>query len=419
MSTYLDKYKETLHVSVNLYSLFLIVTFIPDVFQIDNILIKHSYWVIKVFLACWIIYRNKHALSNFKTLELLFIVVSFIYVVNLYYDIFVEPLYFMTSARGGVDFTGFCLGIIIAFSFRYDPAFHSEKSFNFFWISLTIGLIAAFFLAFENLTLDAHNIRYDANSTINSIMYGQTGCALSLISIYGMVVGKSRFQKLLFLITFIIGLASIAKAGSRSPVVVLVLVSGFYFLARLGTFKGILIFCGLAILTTLYVDMIVDLLEAMGSNLAVRLNDMIVEGETSGRDNIYNNTLKIIDKSPVFGAYYVIPSGIGIKGYPHNFFLEVFLATGMLGGIPFVLLVLISFVKAYKFIKARHPASWLIILYVQIVCYGMFSTGLYTAQDFWALLFFMLSMEAYVLNPSPVAPPVIKKASPELAVSVN
>jgi O-antigen ligase len=417
MSTYLDKYKETFHVSVNLYSLFLIATFIPDVLHIDNVFIKHSFWVGKVLLACWVIFGTKHSLANFSTSELLFIIVSFVYIVNLYYDIFVDPLYFMTETRGSIDFTGFCLGIIIAFSFRYDPAFHSEKSFNFFWISLTVGLILAFFLAFENLSLDAHNVRYDANSTINSIMYGQTGCALSLISIYGIVVGKNRIHKLLFLITFVIGLASIAKAGSRSPVVVLVVVSAFYFLARLGTFRGIIIFCSLAILTTLYLDVLIDLLEAMGSNLAVRLNEAIVEGETSGRDNIYKNTLKIIDKSPIFGAYYVIPSGIGIKGYPHNFFLEVFLATGMLGGIPFMLLILASFIKAYKFIKANHPASWLIILYIQIVCYGMFSTGLYTAQDFWALLFFMLSMKAYIFTTPPVAPAVVKKSYRELAVS--
>jgi O-antigen ligase len=68
------------------------------------------------------------------------------------------------------------------------------------------------------------------------------------------------------------------------------------------------------------------------------------------------------------------------------------MTTGILGGIPFVVLVLISISKCYKFIKERHGASWILLLFLQLIVFGNFSTGLYTSQDFWILLFFVLSM---------------------------
>jgi O-antigen ligase len=116
-------------------------------------------------------------------------------------------------------------------------------------------------------------------------------------------------------------------------------------LAKLGELKGIIIICVLAGLLIIFINPIIDLLTAMGSNLAVRLTSMFVEGETSGRDIIYKNVLDIIKQSPIVGVYYIVPSGPGVGMYPHNYFLEVFMATGFLGGTPFMILIFISLVK--------------------------------------------------------------------------
>ncbi|MBA3285875.1 MAG: O-antigen ligase family protein [Nitrosopumilus sp.] len=119
---------------------------------------------------------------------------------------------------------------------------------------------------------------------------------------------------------------------------------------------------------------------------------MIEEGESSGRDQIYKHTLNIINESPIFGAYYVIPYGLQQGSYPHNFFLEAFLATGVVGGVLYVCLVFYSIYKCYNLIKQDHGSSWILLLYLQMICFGMFSTGLYSSQDFWILLFFVFSI---------------------------
>lgn len=393
MKLSLKGYKTNYHFSVNLYSVFLIVTFIPDIVGINNSLVKYFFWVVRLVLALWIIYKDYRSIFRLSLFEFLFVILALIYTTNLFIDVFLDPVPTLKNS-GVTDFIGFCIGIILALSFRHDSAFHSERSFQFFWVSLTFGLIVAYFLAIENTHLDVSNVRYDANSTINTIMYGQTGCALSLISLFGFVHYKKALLKILFALTFVVGLLSIAKAGSRSPVVVLALVSIFYMIARLGKVKGLLILSTVVGLILININAIIGLLSSMGSSLAVRLTSMIQDRETSGRDVIYANVLSIIEESPIFGSYYLIPSGIGAGGYPHNYFLEVFMATGAVGGGIFLALVLYSLFKSYNLIRTQHFSGWIIVLYLQILVYGMFSTGLYTSQDFWILLFYVGSLKA-------------------------
>jgi O-antigen ligase len=229
-------------------------------------------------------------------------------------------------------------------------------------------------------------------------MYGQTGCALALISIFGFMNNKKSVLRILFIISFILGMVSIGRAGSRSPVIALITVSIFYLIARGGIFKIVLI--GISVVSVIFIliNQIIAFLDSIGSSLTVRLTSMIVEKDTSGRDAIYQNTWNLIKESPFFGSFYVIRSGVGAGGYPHNFLLEVFLATGLFGGIPFLILLVISIYRSFKLIRNRHQSCWIVVLYLQIIVYGMFSTGLYSSQDFWVLLFFIISMNKIIFQ---------------------
>jgi O-antigen ligase len=384
-------YKEKYHFSVNFYSMFLLVTFIPDLLHFDAALIKYSFWGVRIFLCFWVYSKEKLYLSKFTPVEILFVVLSLLYAVRIFVDAFLQPLSFVADKEPG-DFFGFCIDFFLALSFRYNSAYYSEKSFKFFCTTLTIGLLLAFHFARENWELDGNNLRYDANSTVNSINYGQMGLALSLVSIYGLITYKKKLALLLFICLFVIGMLSVAKAGSRSPIVVLILVTIFFLIARFGGLKGILIFSIVVGLIFLNLDSLTHLLESTGSTLTVRLTSMVENDAVSGRNEIYANTFNIIKQSPLWGAYYIVPYGDGAGSYPHNFILEVFMATGLIGGIPFLILVGATLIKGYKIIQSKHPASWIILLYLQVIGYGMFSMGLYSSQDCWMLMFYTLSI---------------------------
>jgi O-antigen ligase len=392
----LANYKERFHFSVNFYSLFLLAMFIPDVVGMEPAPVKYAYWGLKIILAIMVIRADKRSIFSMGLTEVLFLFLASVYISRIFIDVFISPGALVGSiwnqAMGKIDFIGYCIGILLAFSLRYDPVYHSAKSFNFFWISLSVGLAVAYFLAYETYDFDVNNVRYNANTTINSIMYGQSGCALALVSLYGMINNPKKLFKLLFFATLLLGLISIAKAGSRSPVVVFFLISFVYIICRWGKLKGILIVSVAIFLFILLLPQIISLLNSSGSSLAQRLTSLIVDRETSGRDYIYANTWRLIQEYPFAGSSYVIRTGTGAGGYPHNFILEVFMATGLIGFIPFVILLIISIIKSVRIISFNSSASWICLLYLQIVAYGMFSTGIYTSQDFWTLLFFFSSM---------------------------
>ncbi len=381
-------YKEKYHFSLNFYSLFLLVTFIPDIVGIPPSLIKYGFWAIKAATAFWLITKYRKQVYDLKWAEKLFLFIAFIYFVNIFIDVFWES--YPIGIGNPIDLVGFFLSILIAFSFRYDRAFFSNSSYFFFLWTLSLGLLIAFFMAREApLPLVG---RFDANSTVNTINYGQMGCALSLVALYGFVNKSFRYSKIVYPLMFLLGLVSIIKAGSRSPVVVLLGVMVFYFFARSGFVKGLLVTGLVSIALWFSLGFLAGLSEAVGSGIVERLVSAVETGETSGRDKIYANAIAHFKDSYLFGKYYLIPSGIGKGGYPHNFFLEAFMTTGVIGGIPFVIMVVLALMKSFKILRDRHSSGWIVLLFLQLLVYGMFSSSLYSSQDFWALCFFILSM---------------------------
>ena len=385
-----ELYKRKYHFSLNFYSLFLLVTFIPDIIGLPPSLITYGFWALKAMAAFWLIIRYKKKLYDILWEEKLFFFVAAVYFLNIFIDVFWQN--YPVGMGSAIDLVGFFLSILIALSFRYDRAFISNGSYYFFLVTLSVGLVIAFFLARE-APLPLID-RFDANSTVNTINYGQMGCALSIAALYGFFNLSFKYSKIVYPFLFLLGVVSIMKAGSRSPVVVLLAVSVFYFFAKSGLVKGLIVVLGLTLVLYFSLGFLIELSEAVGSGIVTRLVSAVETGETSGRDMIYANAIALFSNSPIFGDFYLISSGPGRGGYPHNFFLEAFLTTGLIGGIPFIIMVLIALKRSYGLLKKGHRSGWIILLFLQMLVYGMFSSSLYSSQDFWALCFFIISFES-------------------------
>lgn len=358
--------------------------------------------MVKLLLAAWVLYRESGSAFIFDAAQKLYLVVILIYFTNIFVDVYLQPNPFVSgNSNGPMDLLGFSINILLALSFRYDASFDSRNSYNFFIFTLAVGLLLAFHFAKLTprlLLFDEDSTRYDANSTVNTIMYGQMGCAMCLASLFGLLKKNSAIWKGIFFVLLILGFASIAKAGSRSPVVVFAVVMAFYLTARMGMLKGLLLFAFGIVLLIIFMDPLISLLHSMGSNIGDRLKSAIVDRDTSGRELIWRNVIGLIKKSPIWGVYYIVPSGEGAGMYPHNFYLEAFMATGIIGGLPFLILVGITVVRSYNLIRLQHRVTWIILLYLQVLIFGFFSTSLYSAQEFWILMFMILT-----INVKPVA----------------
>ncbi|GAB3964278.1 hypothetical protein GCM10028806_01630 [Spirosoma terrae] len=392
-----------IYFSLNFYSIFLIITCIPDFLNLNSVIFVNIYWVTKVALALFVIYYNFSRQSNKKIIITIFYWIVIVYVINIFIDVFLEyEIEFnnLYNIHGERDLLGFILGIIIAISFKNYNQIYNRNSFNVFYVTLFIGLFIAYFTSKENFSLDTSTIRFDANSTINSIVYGQLGCALCIVSIYALINFSVDYKrKILFVACFFLGLLSIMKASSRSPLAVIVIVNLFYLFSNKGFVKSLVLLLVFFIAIVVFINPFMDFFsEVLDSNLATRTARVFSERETSGRDEIYSNTYKLIQENFLLGSYYIIKSGPGIGSYPHNYILEVFMTNGIVVGILFLIVIFYSLMTSYKIIKMSHPATWVILLYLQTLVYGMFSSSLYSAQDFWALLLFTISLSIYNLK---------------------
>ena len=84
--------------------------------------------------------------------------------------------------------------------------------------------------------------------------------------------------------------------------------------------------------------------------------------------------------SPIFGDS--IQSSYRV--YPHNMFLEVLMATGILGFIPFISMVIIAFLKGVKILKNHPEHAWIFILFSMALVQHMLSYTFYSAIYFWS-----------------------------------
>ena len=181
-------------------------------------------------------------------------------------------------------------------------------------------------------------------------------------------------------------------AGARGPVVSLILTITI-FLIRIKNLKHktIIIISLLLLGSITYTDYFEEFSE---KNIGVgRIEQFIIrsEGQTnideesSGRINIYKETVKEFEDNIFLGK------GIGknemVGWYPHNSILEILSQVGILGFIPFLLLILMWI---YHFIKTDVGYNDKFNVYKYLFLYtffeSLFSGSIFMNVTFWVLL---------------------------------
>lgn len=71
--------------------------------------------------------------------------------------------------------------------------------------------------------------------------------------------------------------------------------------------------------------------------------------------------------------------------YPHNWIIEAFMTTGILGGFIFLIILSTGLVFACRLVRGPAAVRWLGLLYVQYLMGGMFSGGFYFDYTFWCI----------------------------------
>lgn len=298
-----------------------------------------------IIIMIFYVYHNLYVSRRNSKVYLFFLLFSFIYVIKMmytssinavtsrmwyeylfyYFSFSIMPFVFFSSidlARykniilNALISSGFLLSIFTIYTYGY--------------VFRTGGIGRISLLTFES-----------GEVTISPLALAYSGAITILLIMYRLIYENIKGIKLVYYITNIILSFIIFLLGSsRGAFVVLIFGSLAY--AFFGKRKMKFKFTALLLSV---IPIVIYGVKLTGSNIFDRITSTIAEGD-SGREQLYHETIQEFLNYPLWGGR------IEVSGtHPHNIFLEILMATGLIGFFLFIPILYISLKRGYVLLK--------------------------------------------------------------------
>lgn len=167
----------------------------------------------------------------------------------------------------------------------------------------------------------------------------------------------------------------------------------------------------------LNIDLVIDGVGSFAPKTAERISATIYEKDTSGRFDSSNKTestyllgLKTFETSPLWGSYFRIVTDLSYTfrgAYPHNIFIEMLMTMGLIGFIPFLLLLLKAFRNARCVFKGAYSSAQLSCLILFLAPFLKLQTTdtVVVTASFWVFFYIMCILN----NPKLIMENIIQK----------
>ena len=324
-----------------------------------------------------------------------FLFFSFLYLIRIYIDILYNEYFYISYPELVFYFLSFCVIPFISIS-KFDfTKIDFQKLYLVFLISALIfsSLTVLFYGRFlgEVRRLSTNIVGEDVISPLTLSYCSSLIIGVSLIyTIYN----KTTWQiKILSYIAILLSIIPFFLGASRGGIIALFIpfiLIAFSQLSIKNFIKYLFVFIILASALIFFDDYFQSgLLDRFFST-----TEAIETGDTSDiRFYIWKSSLSQFYSSPFFGDKLNTDA---INHYPHNIFIEVLQTTGLLGFIPFSILVFKGVNVSLRVFKQFPQYSWLAFIFLQSLIQHVFSGALYSAAWFWTSLAFILSLNLFL-----------------------
>lgn len=304
--------------------------------------------------------RTRHNLSTYKSIPLkIFLFLFVIFSFKVVYELSVgEYAYtYFTSSKQQVFLFLFGINWIPFISVLSSyKRIQYNKSLILMFVMLGLTLLISL-KGTTAATAQHFDGRYSMNARQSTLAFGDNGAYFSLLSMALLLhykIGRRKFiVSLLFLLGVIGGLYCAALAGSRGPFVSAFAGIFFIFLTLPKVQKSIytIILCLVGLSGSLSLSVLDNFAPALHS----RLENSIENGDTSGRDVLFEQAWKLICDNPIIGANPVVLAPKSFSGY-HNVYLGLGVGVGMIGLFLFIFTVVALLFKTIKMKTESHTA---------------------------------------------------------------
>jgi O-antigen ligase len=222
-------------------------------------------------------------------------------------------------------------------------------------------------------------------TSLNPISMGHLGVSTLLIGIGFLRAGNLKGnQRLLVFAAIGLGALLTLFANSRGPIISLLAAFSLMLLASARQRRTWWLILALLLATTAGAGKIADIL--FSSNGIIDRFSAISEGDdlsSAYRLIAFNGAWNQFLQNPLFGN--AVEEQI-TQYYPHNLVLEALMATGLIGGIPFIGLLFLALHAALKIMSRAAGETWIGLLTIQYIVASLFSGSLAQATPMWIMI---------------------------------
>ena len=364
---------------------FLLISVIPSLLGLSNVSYSVPYRIVVLGSSIMIILfgaADKNSIVNFKPFYL-FLLFWGIYTCRIFYDLEIAGIYILHEKTNS-DYLQLAFGVtfIPALMVVYTNIEKLNFEFILLWVYriLFVVLLTAIILRSGS---DAAG-RSAGDLEIGILLYGQYGTSLSLLSLFLLMKNKFSAKSIVYILGFIIGFITIFISASKSPFFALIFALLVFVFFRKGGVKMLLIsFLIFCFFYFFFLEIFQMLNNYFPSSFLERLLYAVNEKEYGGRENLIVVGFNEFINNPFWGKAMLIQTGLQRGTYPHNLIIEAFMATGFIGGSIFTLWILKCFKSLKKIVCNNFNQSWIGLLFLQFLIFGMFSGNLFSSNLFW------------------------------------
>jgi O-antigen ligase len=306
------------------------------------------------------------------------------------YLLYYEPYTYWVWSIGGSLIPMLALSRIVHSDELVQDLFRWTFYMSLLAVLLIIPSIGTSLQSEEGILQDTGRGRIEA---LNPISLGHLGVQLVLMSLWQLFLRPDKVglrRNWLFFIATIVGTYVALVANSRGPLVAFLFVALFTLAAS--RLRSRFMLLGILFLGTVGFVPMVNLIDAIsGTAIYARLfeQSQFEEVSTVGRLDLYSSAWNLFLNKPLFGAGLEDPT---FGGYPHNVFIEAFMATGFAGGTAFFIGVVAVVYAAFLIIRELPLYTWISLIALQQLLSAQFSGTLIQSTTMWGAIALIISV---------------------------
>ncbi len=379
-----------------------LLTYVP--FQSQAVVIKVIYYsflaILYVLMLLYLSYNRDVTYSWRTPVDMLLLLFMVWYFGRVIVDLYIfdkQQIIFSNNFTVIFFFINATLLPFFALKLTKPDEFDWKKIQSAFVIIGTFALLISLYnvLNFnpDNFTPDG---RVNANETLDTIGYGHLAVSVVIVAVSMFINSNKKVTKLVLTFPVLFGVFTTLLAGSRSPLLALLICVIIYII--LMRKWNMLIFSAIALLLLfVFMEQIDDYFQDMGVISIERFYNSLfdqksaAEDLTSERNILYEVGLAKFKENPLLGSGFINFRGVD-QPYIHNFILEAFMFTGLIGGIIFIIISVISLINAGRLIRMDKKYLFLSMLFYQYFVFSMFSRSMVILPFFWLTMFMVNNM---------------------------